>query len=128
LVERPLLRLLLLAFMGLALASRLALGATLPPADAAHAADPLAQLQAAMILCHPGHDQTPAPTGPKAPLLSDLLLFDQADNAHALGSEPAATSPLARRWSVVAFLAVHAAARPPLWPPIRPARGPPPAL
>jgi hypothetical protein len=128
LVERPILRLLLLALMGLALASRLALGATLPVAGAepgADGADPLAGLGAAMIMCHTGHDPKPAPARPRAPLLSDLLLCDQADNAHALASAPMAGLPLALHWSAVAFRPVHVAGRPPLWRARRLARGPP---
>jgi hypothetical protein len=129
LVERPVFRLLLLALMGLALASRLALGATLPITDAGDGtANPLAQLRAAMIMCHPGHDPGPAPKLPQRPLLNDLLLFDQADNAHALASHPIAASPLALQWSAVAFLPVHGAGRPPLWRVARPARGPPSAI
>jgi hypothetical protein len=127
-VERPILRLLLLALMGLALASRLALGATLPMAgatDGANAADPLAKLQAAMIMCHPGHDPAPPPALPRGPLLSDLLLFDQADNAHALTSNPVPVLPFAWCWSAVAFLPVHTASRPPLWRSVTQARGPP---
>ncbi len=128
LVERPLLRLLLLALMGLALASRLALGATLPvpsAVDGTNSADPLAKLQAAMILCHTGHDRAPMPKPPKDPLPSDLLLLDQTDNAHALASHPILAVQPARRWSAVAFLAVHAAGHPPLWRPVRQARAPP---
>jgi hypothetical protein len=126
LVERRLLRLLLLALMGLALASRLALGATLPIAgDGASATGPLAKLQAEMIMCHTGHDHAPAPPMPRGPLLSDLLLFDQADNTHALASGPIAVSPPPRRWSDLAFVAVHAAGQPSLWRAKRPARGPP---
>jgi hypothetical protein len=127
-VERPGLRLLLLALMGLALASRLALGATLPIASSdarATAADSLAKLQAAMIMCHSGHGHHHAPTMPQGPLLSDLLLFDQADNAHALPSHPVAAWLVNLRWSAVAYLPVHAACRPPLWRPTRQARGPP---
>ncbi len=121
------LRLFFLALMGLALASRLALGATLPAPGTGNA-DPLAKLQAAMILCQTGHDHAPAPAAPKGPLLSDLLLFGQGDNAHALASLPPAAWPPARRWSATRFLAVHAAASPPLWRPVRPARGPPAAV
>jgi hypothetical protein len=66
LVDRPVLRLLLLALMGLALASRLALGATLPVVgDGASAIGPLAKLQAEMIMCHTGHDGAPAPPLPR---------------------------------------------------------------
>ena len=127
-VERPILRLLLLALMGLALASRLALGATLPVAgagDGANATDPLAKLQAAMILCHTGPRHDPAPATPHSPLPSDLLLFDQADNAHALASDTVSALPVGWRWSAVEFTAVHAAVLPPLWRPSRQARGPP---
>jgi hypothetical protein len=125
------LRLLLLALMGLALASRLALGATLPvrgTADGAGAPGPLAKLQAAMILCHTGHGHEGAPAIPQGPLLSDRLLFEQADNAHALAGNPVLPSPLALHWSAVAFRPAHAASRPPLWRPVRPARGPPPVV
>jgi len=128
LVERPILRLLLLALMGLALASRLALGATLPVGGgegAANPADPLAKLQAAMIMCHTGHDHDPAPTLPRDPLLSDLLLFDEADNTHALASNPVMASPGALRWSAVEFVGNHQTAPPPLWRVTRQARGPP---
>ena len=127
LVERPILRLLLLALMSLALASRLALGATLPVSagESASAPDPLAQLQAAMIMCHTGHDETPVPKTPQGPLLSDLLLLDQTDNAHALTSTPFLVLPLALRWSPAKCVAVHAAGRPPLWRPVHPGRGPP---
>jgi hypothetical protein len=131
LVERPLLRLLLLALMGLALASRLALGATMPvggPADGASTAGDLAKLQAAMIMCHTGQGREPSPTLPHGPLLNDLLFLDQADNAHALVSNPSAATLVDLRWSAVAFLAVHATARPTLWRPVRPARGPPAAV
>ncbi len=127
-VERPALRLLLLALMGLALASRLALGATLPAAgsgDIANAADPLAKLQAAMILCHTGHDHAPTPPIPRGPLLSDLLLWGQADNAHALAGGAIAVPLPAASWSAVAFIAVHATAQPRLWRATNPARGPP---
>lgn len=129
LVERPALRLLLLVLMSLALASRLALGATLPlgmPGVDAKTADPLAKLQAAMILCQTGHGHAPAPKIPHGPLLSDLLLFDDADNAHALASNPIAVSPRLIRWSAPGYVAIHAANRPPLWRTPRPARGPPP--
>jgi hypothetical protein len=127
-VERPVLRLLLLALMGLALASRLALGATLPVAgsgDDATADSALARLQAAMVMCHPGRDRAPPPAMPRGPLLTDLLLFDQADNAHALAGAPVSVLPIALRWSAVAFLPAHRAARPPLWRPVTRARGPP---
>jgi hypothetical protein len=126
--ERPFLRLLLLALMGLALASRLALGATLPAANAgdrATGAGALATLQAAMIMCHIGNGHTPAPKIPQGPLLSDLLLFDQADNAHALASSPTAALRLALDWSAAEFMGVHATPRPPLRRTTRPARGPP---
>ena len=128
LVERPVLRLLLLALMGLALASRLALGATLPVAgaeDGAAATEPLAELRAAMIMCHPGHGPQPSPALPHGPLLSDLLLFDQADNTYALGSNPIAASPPVLQGSAVEFVAVYAASRPYLWRAARPGRGPP---
>jgi hypothetical protein len=129
LVERPVFRLLLLALMGLALASRLALGATLPVTDARDGTpNPLAQLRAAMIMCHPGHDPAPAPKPPQRPLLNDLLLFDQADNAHALASDPIAALPSALRWSAAALPSVHRAGRPRLWRVARPARGPPSAI
>jgi hypothetical protein len=133
LVERPIIRLLLLALMGLALASRLALGATLPVAGAgagaaSSAADPLDRLQAAMIMCHSGHDPTPAPAPRGGPLLSDLLVFDQADNAHALASDPIAALPPALQWCAAAFLPVHVAGRPALWRAAQPPRGPPIAV
>jgi hypothetical protein len=127
-VERPTLRLLLLALMGLALASRLALGATLPIASSdvrATVAGSLAKLQAAMIMCHTGQGHDPVPRVPQGPLLSDLLLFDQGDNTHALATCPV-VAPLADlRWSAVAFPPIHAASQPPLWRPRRQARGPP---
>jgi hypothetical protein len=125
------LRLLLLALMGLALASRLALGATLPVAgtvDGASAPGSLAKLQAAIILCQIGQGHQRVPTKPQGPLLSDLLLFEQADNAHALAGHPVLPSPPALHWSAVSFRPAHAAARPPLWRPVRPARGPPPVV
>jgi hypothetical protein len=126
LVDRPVLRLLLLALMGLALASRLALGATLPVVgDGASAIGPLAKLQAEMIMCHTGHDGAPAPPMPRGPLLSDLLVFDQADNTHALAGGPVAVLPPPRHSSDLAFVAVHAAGQPSLWRAKRPARGPP---
>jgi hypothetical protein len=127
LVERPVLRLLLLALMGLALASRLALGATLPATaeDGAAARAPLAQLQAAMIVCHAGHGPKPSPALPHGPLLSDLLLFDQGDNTHALASNPIAVLPPASLGSAVEFAAVYAAGRPYLWRAAKPGRGPP---
>jgi hypothetical protein len=130
-VERPILRLLLLALMGLALASRLALGATLPIAssgDHATAADPLAKLQAAMIMCHTGQGHDPVPRVPQGPLLSDLLLFDQGDNTHALASCLVVAPLVDLRWSAVAFPPIHAASQPPLWRPRRQARGPPPTV
>jgi hypothetical protein len=122
------LRLLLLALMGLALASRLALGATLTiggSEQGANAAGPLGQLQAAMILCHTSHGDEPRPKAPLRPLLSDLLLFDQADNAHALAATPAPARAPASNWYTVDCVAVHAADRPPLWQAIQRARGPP---
>jgi hypothetical protein len=128
LVERPILRLLLLALMGLALASRLALGATLPVGgteDAANPADPLAKLRAAMIMCHIGHGHDPAPTVPQHPLRSDLLLFDQSDNTHALASNPVMALLGALRWSAIEFLGNHQTAPPPLWPVTKQARAPP---
>ncbi len=127
-VERPIPRLLLLALMGLALASRLALGATLPVAgsdERATVADSLAKLQAAMIMCHPGQGHDPGPEVPQGPLLSDLLLFDQGDNAHALASGPVVPPLMDPRWYAVAFPPIHAASPPPLWRPRRQARGPP---
>lgn len=127
-VERPILRLVLMALMGLALASRLALGATAPIGaadDTAHSTGALAKLQAAMILCHTGNGHSSVPPVPKAPLPTDLLLFDQADNAHALAGNAATTPLLTLNWSAVAFLPIHAADRPALWRPVGPARGPP---
>jgi hypothetical protein len=127
-VERPVLRLLLMALMGLALASRLALGATLPVAgseEPATVAASLARLQAAMIMCHTGQGHDPAPRVPQAPLLSDLLLFDQGDNTHSLASNPVAAPLVDLRWSAVAFPPIPAASRRPLWRPTRQARGPP---
>ena len=127
-VERSVLRLLLLALMGLVLASRLALGATLPFAgvgDSAKAADALSKLQAAMIICHAGPGHKPSPPPPQGPLLSDLLLFGQADNAHALASNPVVEVRLSWRVWEVEFLPVHAACRPVLWRALRLARGPP---
>jgi hypothetical protein len=126
LVEGPVLRLLLLALMGLALASRLALGATLPVANAGD--DALSKLQAAMIICHAGPAHKPLPTPPQGPLLSDLLLLGQADNAHALASNPVVAVRLSLRFCEVDFVAVHAAGRPLLWRAVRPARGPPAAV
>jgi len=128
LVERPILRLVLMALMGLALASRLALGATVSvdgSTNDAGATGPLSQLQAAMIVCHTGKGHPSSPKMPQGPLLSDLLLFDQGDSAHALHSTPIGAAQPALRWAAVVFLPVHAACRPPLWRPVRPARGPP---
>jgi hypothetical protein len=130
LVERPILRLLLMALMGLALASRLALGATMSvdgSTEGASATGPLSQLQAAIILCHTGNGHPSLPKMPHGPLLSDLLLFDQSDSAHALHSTPTGTPLLALHGAAVVFLPVHAACQPPLWRPVSPARGPPAA-
>jgi hypothetical protein len=121
----------LMALMGLALASRLALGATVPIGglgETAKASGPLFQLQAAMIICHTGKGHKSSPPKPHAPLLNDLLLFDQGDNAHALASNPVVATSLALHWSDAEFLSVYAACRPPLWRPIGPARGPPAAV
>jgi hypothetical protein len=86
---RPALRLLLLALMGLALASRLALGSIAPAEASPAATDALATLQAAMILCHGAEDRNTPPLPRHAsPPPGDLLLADQADNAHALASAP----------------------------------------
>jgi fermentation-respiration switch protein FrsA (DUF1100 family) len=127
-VERPLLRLMLMALMGLALASRLALGATVSvggSTDGSGATAPLSQLRAAMIMCHTGNSHPSSPKMPQGPLLSDLLLFDQFDSAHALHSAPIGAPLLCLCWAAVVFLPVHAACGPPLWRPVGPARGPP---
>jgi hypothetical protein len=127
---RALRRLLLLALMGFALASRLALGALVLPAEAAPGApDALAQLQAAMILCHAGGDKRDAPPLPHQPApREDLLLAaEQADNAHALASAAALPAPC-RPAAILRPARPPAAAGPPrpwrsAWQP----RGPPAA-
>lgn len=126
-LRRPVLRLLLLALMGLALASRLALGSVAPAEASPATANALAKLQAVMILCQGGGDRD-APPLPRhaSPPPGDLLLADQADNAHALASEPllpAARLPIA---TVSRLSWPPAGVFPAPWRRTLGARGPPP--
>jgi hypothetical protein len=129
--SRRLRRLLLVALMGLALASRLALGAVILPAAAAPASmNALARLQAAMILCHPGEDRTPPVPLPhhRAPAGDLLLAADQADNAHALASDGARPARPASVTAAEPAPPPASAAPPPRWRRAWQARGPPHAV
>jgi hypothetical protein len=107
-------RLLLMAMLGIALASRLALGATMPSNVAGGATAPidsLARLQAVMVLCEPGQDHPRPPAAPHAPQWDDLLVFDQGDNAHALLSGSVPVPPKAARWVATVVWGNHGAPR-----------------
>lgn len=85
-------RLLLTAMLGLALASRLALGATVPAGMQADASSALARLQAVMVMCDPGQTpKAPSPSPDHATSFDDLIVLDEGDNALAL---PGVAPPL----------------------------------
>jgi hypothetical protein len=109
-------RVLLTLMLGLALASRLALGATVatgaipetPSTDAA------ARLRALMVMCAPGQENKRPPADPHAAAFDDLVVFEQSDDLHAL---PGSAAPLPRAvsiWTTVAVLSVSVANPPKL--------------
>ncbi|MCB8874612.1 hypothetical protein [Acidisoma silvae] len=92
-------RLLLTAMLGLALASRLALGATVPTGMPADASSALAHLQAVMVMCDPGQTpKVPPPSPDHATSFDDLIVLDAGDNALALPGVAASLPPVATRW------------------------------
>jgi hypothetical protein len=128
---RPIWRLLLTVALGLALASRLALGATVPmvaPTEPTPAADAIARLQAVMVMCAPGQNNKRPPSQRHTASFDDLLVFEQADNLHALPGSPP-PSPLAvSAWTTVTFQSVSWAKPPKLCRAAWQARGPPAVL
>ncbi|WP_284947297.1 hypothetical protein [Acidisoma cladoniae] len=119
-------RLVLTVMLGLALASRLALGATVPMVPSA-ASDPIGRLQAVMVMCAPG--QTKPPQAPRHHAsFDDLLLVEHADNAHALMGAPAPLPRAVLAWTMVAFPQVSWSGPPRLRRAAWQARGPPSRL
>lgn len=124
-------RLLLTAMLGLALASRLALGASVPahgPGDTI-ALSAIARLQAVMVLCDPGKTSKdpPAPSHQKT-CFDDLLLWAQADTTDALMAAPTPLPLMTAHWIVADFLPAARADTPMLHRPMPQPRGPPAAL
>lgn len=123
----PVTRFLLLALMGVALASRLAMGAVAPADPASGVGDALAKLRSVAIICDTRPDSAPPPTLPGHRNMppGDLLLADQADNAHAVTSipvlVPAHPALLRTMWSG----APAGTGPPPQWRAAAQARGPP---
>ncbi|MCB8883836.1 hypothetical protein ACELLULO517_26555 [Acidisoma cellulosilytica] len=96
-------RFLLTAMLGLALASRLALGASVStgvPADTA-ASSAVARLQAVMVMCDPGQTSKPPPSQHPQASFDDLLVLELADNAHALPGAPVPLPLAASVWLTV---------------------------
>jgi len=124
---RPIRRLLLTVMLGLALASRLALGATAPtsPLESSAATDAIGRLQAVMVMCAPDQGKTSPPAQPHKASPDDLLLFEQADNLLALPGSPTPLPPAVSIWTVVALHAEASTAPPRLCRAAWQARGPP---
>jgi len=128
---RPLPRLLLAAMLALALASRLALGASVPAHGPAGgiALSGIARLQAAMIMCEPGEtSQVPPPPSRQKTSFDDLLLWAQADATHALAVAPTPLPLMTAPWIIADFLPTARADTPMLHRPMPQPRGPPAAL
>lgn len=121
-------RFLLMAMLGLALASRLALGATVPAqiqADQAHMSA-TARLQAAMVMCDPGQSSKAPPSTPyQKTCADDLLVWDLADQSHVLPGAPPLLPQSTTHWVAAAFTPAFLADAPVLYGFIPQPRGPP---
>lgn len=103
---RLLQRFMLMAMLGLALASRLALGATVPADSAADGArmTTITRLQAAMVMCDPGASPAaPKPDRHQKACCDDLLIWDLAESAHTLPAAPTPLPRMALQWVAVDF-------------------------
>jgi hypothetical protein len=121
---RPVWRLFLTVMLGLALASRLAVGAT----ASSPATDAVSRLQSVMVLCGPGQGTTPPPATPHKTSFDDRLVFEQADHDHALPVSPVPLPGAVSAWATISFQAAACGAAPRRCRAAWHARGPPSRL